>query len=292
MDVLDRSIVGLEMRRDSALDLDALTSIYLAAFRIRTFEFRAKQAVDDGDVQIPIYLGIGHELVAATLAHVIPEPAGIFAQHRGHSYYLAFGGSMPALADELRGRPSGCNGGVAGSASIADRKIGMFGHSGLMGDQVPVAVGYALATQKPVITIVGDASGEEDYVLGALGYAATKQVPLLCVCEDNDLSILTPVNVRRSWRLSDVASAMGLASVDVTDDPLLLASVLKEELVKWPAFMNVHVSRHLWHAGTGNDGPPAWDRLAQVRQFLAVSGVRFLSEDESRILEEVEASWK
>jgi len=291
VETVDRSLIGLEKSRIRLLDSSTLTSIYLTAFRIRTFEFRVKEALKAREVLIPVYLGVGHELVAATLAHTIPKPSGIFAQHRGHSYFLAFGGSMKALADELRGRPTGANGGVGGSASISDQGIGMFGHSGLMGDQVPIATGYAIATGKPVLTVVGDASGEEDYVYGALGYAATRNAPLLCVCEDNDLSILTPVSVRRRWRLADVASALGLASADVTDDPHLLASVLQGELSGWPAFLNVHVARHLWHAGAGTDGPPAWDRLAMVREDLIDAGVEGLAELESQIVEEVDANW-
>ena len=290
-DTHDRSMVGVGEHDEATLDPGILASIYLTAFRIRAFELRVKKAVDDQEIQIPVYLGIGHEMVAATLAHIIPKPAGIFAQHRGHSYYLAFGGSMRALADELRGRCTGINGGLGGSASISDRNIGMFGHSGLMGDQVPLAVGYAFATQKPVITVVGDASGEEDYVLSALGYAATRRAPLLCICEDNGLSILTPVDVRRSWRLAEVASALGLASADVTDDPVLMASVLRRELAEWPAFLNVHVARHLWHAGSGSDGLPEWDRLALVRAHLIASGCQTLFESEFQISEEVDASW-
>ena len=38
---------------------------------------------------------------------------------------------------------------------------------------------------------MGDASAEEDYVLGALGWASTKKLPILFIVEDNNLSILT-----------------------------------------------------------------------------------------------------
>ena len=38
---------------------------------------------------------------------------------------------------------------------------------------------------------MGDASAEEDYALGALGWASTKELPILFIVEDNNLSILT-----------------------------------------------------------------------------------------------------
>ena len=45
---------------------------------------------------------------------------------------------------------------------------------------------------------------EEDYVLSALGWAATKNLPILFVVEDNNLSILTEKKVRRVWEMDDV----------------------------------------------------------------------------------------
>ena len=39
-----------------------------------------------------------------------------------------------------------------------------------------------------------------------------------------------------------------------------------------PAFMNVRVVRHLWHAGTGKDSEPEWDRFALMRDELISLG--------------------
>ena len=60
-----------------------------------------------------------------------------------------------------------------------------------MGSQVPIAVGHCYSTRKPTIVTMGDASAEEDYVMGALGWASTKNLPILFIVEDNNLSILT-----------------------------------------------------------------------------------------------------
>ena len=245
------------------------------------FELETARVYDTGVIKMPIYLSVGTEHVPAAISTVSKDFL-IFAQHRGHSYYLSFGGDMRKLIDELLHRETGCARGMGGSASIHDPKIGMSGHSGLMGDQVPIAVGAALGSGKKVLAVMGDASGEEDYVAGALAYAATKKLPVLAVCEDNDLSILTHVATRRSWGIDAMARAFGMEALDITDDPWLIAHYVETFLGKLPAFINIRVCRHFWHAGTGRDGDPEWNRFELIKQELKNLGL----EAEARKIEE------
>jgi acetoin:2,6-dichlorophenolindophenol oxidoreductase subunit alpha len=238
----------------------------------RFFEFEVKKAYDRGLMKLPIYLSVGQEHIPAAIASVFSDCL-IFAQHRAHSVYLSFGGDPHQLIDELLGRPTGCARGMGGSASIHSPKIGMFGHSGLMGDQVPISVGAALGAGKPVLTVMGDASAEEDYIYGALGFAATKKLPVLFVCEDNDLSILTRTPVRRSWTLCGLAQGLGLPAVDITDDPWLIAHHVQELSQQLPALINIRTCRGLWHAGSGCDGPPEWDRFALIKDTMRILGL-------------------
>lgn len=238
----------------------------------RYFEFEVKKAYDRGLMKLPIYLSVGQEHIPAAIASVFSDCL-IFAQHRAHSVYLSFGGDPRQLIDELLQRPTGCARGMGGSASIHSPKIGMFGHSGLMGDQVPIAVGAALGAGKPVLTVMGDASAEEDYIYGALGFAVTKKLPVLFICEDNDLSILTRTPVRRSWTLCGLARGLRLPAVDVTDDPWLIAHHVKELSQQLPAVLNIRTCRGLWHAGSGCDGPPEWNRFALIKETMKSLGL-------------------
>lgn len=258
------AIPGLRER----MPVDPFVTVFSQAAFNRAFEFRVARAFDEKLVKAPIYLSIGQEHIPAAIAAARKEWL-IFAQHRGHSYYLSFGGNQPALVDELLHRESGCAGGMGGSASIHDQRIGMFGHSGLMGDQVPIAVGAALIARRPTLAVMGDASAEEDYVFGAMGFAVTKRAPVLFVCEDNDLSILTPVATRRSWNVVDVAKGLGMEGVDISDDPWLIAHHVTEFVPRLPAYLNIRTCRARWHAGTGTDGPPEWDRYALFKHALS-----------------------
>ena len=258
----------------------------------RYFELEVAKAYDLRYMKMPVYLSLGHEHVPAAISTVTSEFL-IFAQHRGHSYYLSFGGNMRALIDELLHRETGNARGMGGSASIHDPSIGMFGHSGLMGDQVPIAVGAALGSGKRVLAVAGDASIEEDYVFGAMGYAVTKKLPVLFVCEDNDLSILTHVATRRSWSMVDVAEALGMKAADIGDDPWLIAHYVDMFLPNLPALINIRVCRHRWHAGTGTDGPPEWDRFEMFKAELQHLGLQAEAQEiEEEACRLVERTWR
>ena len=266
--------------------------------RIRYFELNVKEAYDQKKIKAPIYLSIGQEAVPAALSTVY-KPDSKFTQHRGHGYYIAYGGDLEALADELLHKPTGCAKGMAGSASIHSPKIGMIGHDGHMGSEVPIGVGYLFGrnfktglNEKGLI-VVGDAAAEEDYVLATYGYASKKNIQCLFVCEDNNLSILTKVEARRNWKTSNVARSFGLESIDITDDPWIIMYYAKEFDKKLPAFMNIHVARAVWHAGTGNDGPPEWDRFSLIREELERLELKKESDEiEAREKNEISELWK
>lgn len=252
---------------------------------IRYFEMRVMKAYKEGLIKVPIYLSIGQESISAAVATVI-SGYYIFAQHRAHSVYLAFGGNPVKLFDELLGRPSGCSAGMGGSPSIQDLDIKMIGHHGLIGENVPLAVGAALgAPGDGVVCFFGDAAAEEDYVFASMGFAVTHKLKVLFICEDNNLSILTPKSDRRSWEMTDAARSIGMPSVDITDDPWLVAHYTKQFATNLPAFINCRTCRHFWHAGTGIDNPPEWDRFALVKEQLDALGV-------SRRAEKVEGETK
>jgi TPP-dependent pyruvate/acetoin dehydrogenase alpha subunit len=223
----------------------------------RHFENQVYKNVENKNIKFPVYLSAGQEYIPASIYTIMErkkiEP-NIFIQHRGHSHYLSVGADPIELIDELLGRKSGCAKGMGGSASIQSITKNIFGHDGLMGSQVPIAVGHCYQTQKPTIVVIGDASAEEDYVLGALGWASTKNLPILFIVEDNNLSILTEKKVRRNWEMVDVAKAFKMDAFDINDDPSLLYVTLDDYFFKKPMLLNIRTNRKYWHSGAGQDG--------------------------------------
>ena len=234
-------------------------SIFTTAARSRAFEEKVFDLIKQGQFKYPLYLSAGEEYIPATLSEYFSCTIPIFAQHRAHSTYLSFGGCIDELIDELLGRASGCCKGMGGSASIQSKSIKMFGHDGLMGTQVPIAVGYAFTTKQPVITICGDAAAEEDYVMSAIAWAGTHKIPVLFVVTDNNLSILTEKKCRRNWEMDSFARSVNVNARNISDDPVEIWNALNS--VELPALLNIKTDRLFWHAGAGIDEYTKTDRL-------------------------------
>lgn len=254
----------------STFSTEDTLSMYRKSAISRQFEIYVQKMAEQNKFKVPIYLCLGQEFVAAAVATAYSR-CSLFAQHRCHGWYLSCGGDMGKLVDELLGKGTGCCNGLAASASICSAEIGMYGHSGLLGDQIPIAVGAAVGGMERVVSVAGDAAVEEDYALAAYGFAASKKLPILFICEDNGLSILTKTETRRSWDICDVVRGFGIPAFDITDDPWLIMHYIRKH--DFPLFLNIRTCRKLWHSGYGCDGDPEWDRLEMVKAELNSLGL-------------------
>ena len=287
------STFGMIPNLAQSLSHDVLVDIFRRMCVIRYFESGVVNAVEKGFIPYPIYLSSGQEAIPAALSIAIPDYM-IFAQHRCHGIYLALGGNPEKLRDELLGLPSGTSGGRAGSNCIQcyENGITMFGHHGLIGENVPLGVGAALGSGKSTVCLFGDGAADEDYVFAAMGFAVTHKLPVLFVCEDNNLSILTPVQTRRSWSITHVAKSLGISALDITDDPWTIVHRTRELAKDLPAFLNCFTCRAYWHAGVGTDGPPEWDRFDLVKEELKKSGItKEISKIETEVQGSMEKLW-
>lgn len=264
-----RADYGVRPEASAGFTREETLALYRRICRSHFFDSQVIDAVKSGRVNYQVYLSLGQEAGPAALAAALPGSM-LFTQHRCHAYYLAFGGAPERLRDELMGRPTGTSGGRAGSNCLQnhDDNLTMYGHHGLIGENVPLAVGAALGSRRQTIAVFGDGSAEEDYIYPSLGFAVTHKLPILFVCEDNDLSILTPTSARRSWQFSEIAAGLGMGAVDIADDPWSVAQAARELKDRLPALINIRTCRRQWHVGIGCDGPPEWDRLALVQDEL------------------------
>jgi len=250
-------------------------NVFKKASFCRHFENQVYKNVQNKNIKFPVYLSAGQEYIPASIYTLLEEKGiepNIFIQHRGHSHYLSAGADPIKLIDELLGRKTGCANGMGGSASIHSVEKNIFGHDGLMGSQVPIAVGHCYQTRKPTIVVIGDASAEEDYVLGAMGWASTKNLPILFVVEDNNLSILTEKKVRRNWEMDDVAKAFKMKGFNISDDPHSIRRHL-ENVFEGPMLLNINTTRKYWHSGAGMDGDN-FDRYQEELDFLGNEAIK------------------
>lgn len=259
----------------------------------RTFEDCIVRASKKEKFNIKVHMSTGQEAVSAALAVTAPHYQ-YFIQHRSMDIFIALGGDPKEVRDEISCQDGGCcHGKLGGGFQLhnADRQI--FTHTGFIGENISVGVGAALGNGKPTLCLFGDGAAEEDYALTAYGFAATHKLPVLFVCTDNELSVLSPVSKRRSWELVDVAKGFGLQAVDVSDDPFTLMHWIRTFEGRLPALINVRVCRNFWHAGLGIDGPPKWERYRIVRQQLLERGwEKEVAKIENDAMVRMEDVWK
>ena len=137
----------------------------------------------------------------------------------------------------------------------------MFGHDGFLGSNVCIGVGACFSSKKPTIIFMGDSTIEEDHTLSSLGWASTKNLPILFVVEDNNYSILTEKKERRNWDASEVARGFKIDSFDLGDNPREIKKILDKNIFKKPMLVNIHTNRLTWHVGAGIDSGNKFDRL-------------------------------
>lgn len=251
---------------------DIKIEIFKKASLSRIFEEIVYDNIKKSAFLCPIYLSAGQEFIPATISTITKTPPLIFAQHRAHHTYLSFGGDVIELIDELLGKKTGCANGMGGSASIQSKKINMFGHDGLMGNQIPIAVGAAFSSGKFTLGIMGDASAEEDYVMSSIAWAGFKKLPILFIVEDNNLSILTKKEVRRNWDMHTFAKSVNVDGYNISDDPIEIYNNLSEYDFKSPRLLNINTTRLFWHSGAGKDSYERLDRYDKIKKELGSVG--------------------
>lgn len=260
-------------------------NVFEKACLSRQFEEKVIENINNKNIKIPTYVSAGQEFIPSSIATICQKNKVkplIFGQHRCHSIYISFGGNLGRLVDELLGKKTGCTEGKGGSASIHSKSINMYGHDGLMGSNGPVGVGACYSTNKPTLIFLGDAAVEEDYVLGAIGWASTKKLPIVFVIEDNNLSILTEKKVRRNWEMKDVAKSFKLEGYNCDDNPLNILKYSKY-FFKKPCLLNINTNRIYWHAGGGKDSEDTFDRYEVEKRKIGPNALKIENKIKKRI---------
>jgi len=172
------------------------------AYYIRKVENIISEVYSEGRMRCPTHLSIGQEMTPSILCHFLETTDKVVSSHRSHAHYLAKGGCLEELFDELHGLPTGCSKGHGGSMHLKDDSVGFICSTAIVGNTIPIGVGIAesiaLDKKKNVVGIfLGDGATEEGVFWESLQYALTRSLPCLFVIENNSFSVYTDLNRRQ-----------------------------------------------------------------------------------------------
>jgi pyruvate dehydrogenase E1 component alpha subunit len=181
-----------------AVTLDAETARDLLAtmWRIRRFEERMATLHQRLLVHGLIHLSIGSEGVAAAVCRQLRDDDEIYSGHRAHGHVLAKGAPMDRVMAELMGRSAGLCSGLGGSMHLVDIEHGVMGATGVVGGNLPMAAGGALAAKlgdsdRVTVVFFGDGAVQAGNFAETVNLASLWELPLILVCENNGMAEFT-----------------------------------------------------------------------------------------------------
>jgi pyruvate dehydrogenase E1 component alpha subunit len=133
---------------------------------IRRFEERAGECYARAKVGGFLHLSIGEEATIVGSARALGPSDYLISTYRSHGHALVRGTPPGNVMAELFGRVDGCSHGRGGSMHMFDLKRRFMGGYGIVGGNLPIAAGIALAS---------DYRGEEDVTLCTFGDGASNQ---------------------------------------------------------------------------------------------------------------------
>jgi len=141
---------------------------------------------------IPPSLGTGQEAVSVGACMALKPGDFVFTTHRGVGPQVAMGLEPNRIMADLCYKATGYNKGK--SYHVTSIEHGVVGMGGIVGGQIPVAVGLALAfklggLKQVVMPFFGEGASNEGAFHEAANLAAIWKLPVIFLCENNIYAI-------------------------------------------------------------------------------------------------------
>lgn len=194
------------------LDGEQALRLLATMWRIRLFEERVGQLKRADDVHGLVHLSTGQEGVAAAVCSQLRDDDAVYSGHRAHGHAIAKGAPLDRMMAELMGRDGGLCRGLGGSMHVVDVEHGFMGATGVVGGNIPIALGSALAARQlgrdsVAVVFFGDGAVQAGQFNETVNLATLWGLPLLLVCENNGFAEFTPRSAHTNVeRVSDVVA--------------------------------------------------------------------------------------
>ena len=215
------------MIEEQALTKEDLVNSLRQIMEIRAFENNIANLLSKAVLKGASHLYAGQEAVAVGAVSALCDDDLITSTHRGHGHGHAHGDKAAKTPEakqehfnkmmaEVLGRSGGYCKGKGGSMHIADVAHGNLGATGIVGGNIPVAVGAALAqklqgTDNVVLCFFGDGASNTGNFHEALNMSSLWDLPVVFVVENNMYAMSVPwKKASKMPSVADRACAYGI----------------------------------------------------------------------------------
>ncbi|HET9438880.1 MAG TPA: pyruvate dehydrogenase (acetyl-transferring) E1 component subunit alpha [Longimicrobiales bacterium] len=156
----------------------------------RRLEEKSAEAYALGKIGGFCHLYIGQEAVAVGAFSALRADDYVITAYRDHVQALAKGMSARSILAELYGRIGGASKGKGGSMHLYSAEHNFMGGWGIVGGQVPLAIGFGWASKyrkedKVTLCFMGEAAVNQGAFHESLNMAALWKLPVIFIVENN-----------------------------------------------------------------------------------------------------------
>lgn len=179
---------------------EILLDYYRRMLFLRRFEERTAQAYTQARIGGYCHLNLGEEATIVGLMSALREDDYLFTNYRDHGYAIEKGMDPKRVMAELYGRTDGVAKGWGGSMHMYDTATRMLGGYGIVGGQLPLAAGAALAItyrggDEVVMCQMGDGTTNIGAWHESLNIAKLWNLPVIFVVINNFTGMGTTVEM-------------------------------------------------------------------------------------------------
>jgi len=213
-------------------------NLYKKMYLIRLFEESCGENYSKGFIRGFLHLYIGQEAVAVGSIDSLQEKDYIVTHYRDHGHAIARGLSTSGLMAELFGKETGVSKGKGGSMHLFDAEKNFMGGHAIVGAQMPLSAGFALASQyrkEDSVTVVyfGDGATNQGTFHETMNLASVWKLPMVFFLENNFYGMGTSVErIRTNGKsFSNLAEGYGIPSTVVDGMDVLAVKETTKEVV-------------------------------------------------------------
>ena len=254
--------------------------LYRKLYLVRRSEQAIVKYYPENEMKTPMHMSMGQEAIPVAFCQALGPEGQVFGSYRSHALFLAKTEDPREFFAELYGKETGTAQGKAGSMHLADHRRGHIMSSAIVASTIPLAIGSAFAHKQQksgriACVFFGDGALDEGDFWESLNVASVMKLPVMFVCEDNNLAVHTEPHIRQGYKsVTGVVGSFNCTAFESDSNDvevlhqLALDAIQSIRTTGQPVFLNLKCYRYLEHVGISEDFDVGYRPRSEYEEWL------------------------